>query len=76
MSGATSASSKDEIGGDCGAVAEARQRLAEGGIPIGAALFDGDGRLLGSGHNRMGKSAIQQKLVAYLGDPSGADLSC
>ncbi len=25
------------------AVAEARQRLAEGGIPIGAALFDGDG---------------------------------
>ena len=26
--------------------------LAEGGIPIGAALFDGDGRLLGRGHNR------------------------
>ena len=34
------------------AIAEARQGLAEGGIPIGAALFDRDGRLLGSGHNR------------------------
>jgi cytosine deaminase len=26
--------------------------LAEGGIPIGAALFDSDGKLLGKGHNR------------------------
>ena len=34
------------------ALAEARQGLAEGGIPIGAALFDTDGRLLGRGHNR------------------------
>jgi cytosine deaminase len=34
------------------AVAEARVGLAEGGIPIGAALFDCDGRLLGSGHNK------------------------
>lgn len=34
------------------AVAEARQGLAEGGIPIGAALFHADGRLLGCGHNR------------------------
>jgi cytosine deaminase len=34
------------------AVAEARQGLAEGGIPIGAALFAGDGRMLGRGHNR------------------------
>ena len=34
------------------ALAEARQGLAEGGIPIGAALFDGQGRLLGRGHNR------------------------
>jgi cytosine/creatinine deaminase len=34
------------------ALAEARQGLAEGGIPIGAALFDSDGALLGSGHNR------------------------
>jgi cytosine deaminase len=34
------------------AIAEARQGLAEGGIPIGAALFDRQGNLLGSGHNR------------------------
>ena len=34
------------------ALAEARAGLAEGGIPIGAAVFDQDGRLLGSGHNR------------------------
>jgi cytosine/creatinine deaminase len=34
------------------ALAEARKGLAEGGIPIGAAIFDADGRLVGSGHNR------------------------
>ncbi|SRR6266487_650783 len=34
------------------AIAEARQGLAEGGIPIGAALFDRHGNLLGRGHNR------------------------
>lgn len=34
------------------AIAEARLGLAEGGIPIGAALFHRDGRLLGRGHNR------------------------
>lgn len=34
------------------AVAEARAGLAEGGIPIGAALFDRSGTLLGQGHNR------------------------
>lgn len=34
------------------AIAEARRGLAEGGIPIGAALFGADGRLLGCGHNR------------------------
>jgi cytosine deaminase len=34
------------------AIEEARQGLAEGGIPIGAALFDRGGRLLGRGHNR------------------------
>ena len=34
------------------AVAEARAGLAEGGIPIGAALFRNDGTLLGHGHNR------------------------
>jgi cytosine deaminase len=34
------------------AVEEARTGLAEGGIPIGAALFGPDGELLGRGHNR------------------------
>jgi len=34
------------------AIEEARQGLAEGGIPIGAALFDVQGRVLGRGHNR------------------------
>ncbi len=34
------------------AVEEARAGQAEGGIPIGAALFDCAGTLLGSGHNR------------------------
>jgi creatinine deaminase len=34
------------------AVEEARAGLAEGGIPIGAALFGRDGELLGRGHNR------------------------
>ncbi len=34
------------------AIKEARAGLAEGGIPIGAALFTADGTLLGRGHNR------------------------
>jgi len=34
------------------AIEEARLGLAEGGIPIGAALFRGTGQLLGRGHNR------------------------
>ena len=34
------------------AVDEARTGLAEGGIPIGAALFTRSGELLGAGHNR------------------------
>ncbi|HXT75505.1 MAG TPA: nucleoside deaminase [Candidatus Eisenbacteria bacterium] len=34
------------------AIDEARLGLAEGGIPIGAALFSSDGKLLGRGHNR------------------------
>ena len=33
------------------AIAEARQGLSEGGIPIGAALVH-QGRVLGTGHNR------------------------
>jgi cytosine/creatinine deaminase len=42
------------------AVAEARLGLQEGGIPIGAAIFDETGQLLSAGHNRR----VQQ------GDPS------
>ncbi len=42
------------------AVEEARAGLAEGGIPIGAALFDAGGALIGRGRNRR----VQQ------GDPS------
>ncbi len=34
------------------ALEEARQGLVEGGIPIGAAIFQKDGRLIGRGHNR------------------------
>ena len=34
------------------ALAEARTGLAEGGIPIGAAIFDASGKLVGLGHNR------------------------
>src|SRR6187397_1210295 len=34
------------------AIEEARLGLSEGGIPIGAALFDAQGNLLGRGHNR------------------------
>ena len=34
------------------ALREARTGLAEGGIPIGAAIFGPDGRLIGAGHNR------------------------
>src|SRR3984885_14923952 len=34
------------------ALEEARLGMAEGGMPIGAALFHRSGRLLGRGHNR------------------------
>jgi len=34
------------------AIEEAKLGLAEGGIPIGASLFDSSGNLLGRGHNR------------------------
>ena len=42
------------------AIREARAGLAEGGLPIGAAMFNTRGQLLSSGHNRR----VQQ------GDPS------
>src|SRR5882672_5249946 len=34
------------------ALEEARTGLSEGGIPIGAAIFTPEGKLVGSGHNR------------------------
>ena len=34
------------------AIEEARLGLSEGGVPVGAALFDADGLVLGRGHNR------------------------
>jgi cytosine deaminase len=34
------------------ALSEAQQGLAEGGIPVGAAIFDASGHLIGKGHNR------------------------
>jgi cytosine/creatinine deaminase len=34
------------------ALIEARKGLSEGGIPIGAAIFDEAGKLIGAGHNR------------------------
>jgi cytosine deaminase len=34
------------------ALEEARTGLREGGIPIGSALFDGTGAVLGTGHNQ------------------------
>lgn len=34
------------------ALAQARAGLGEGGIPIGAAIFDQSGSLMGAGHNR------------------------
>ena len=48
------------------AIDEARRGLAEGGIPIGAALYDSTGKLLGSGHNRR----VQD------GDPSAHGRDC
>lgn len=39
------------------ALAEARKGLAEGGIPVGAAIFDATGKLIGSGHNRRVQNA-------------------
>ena len=34
------------------AIQEAHDGLSEGGIPIGSALLDGSGKILGRGHNR------------------------
>src|ERR1039457_569802 len=34
------------------ALSEARKGLAEGGIPVGAAIFNTNGQVVGAGHNR------------------------
>lgn len=50
------------------ALEEARRGLAEGGIPIGAALFDREGTLLGRGHNRRvqdGDPAMHAETAAF-----------
>jgi len=50
------------------ALAEARKGLAEGGIPIGAAIFDATGKLLGAGHNRRvqdGDAAMHAETDAF-----------
>ncbi len=39
------------------AIDEARRGLSEGGIPIGAAIFDNTGKLISSGHNRRVQSS-------------------
>jgi creatinine deaminase len=47
---------------------EARKGAAEGGIPIGAALFTSEGVLLGSGHNRRvqdGDAAMHAETNAF-----------
>lgn len=50
------------------AVEEARAGLAEGGIPIGAALFGPGGELLGRGHNRRvqdGDASMHAETAAF-----------
>jgi cytosine/creatinine deaminase len=50
------------------AVEEARAGLAEGGVPVGGALFGADGTLLGRGHNRRvqdGDPSIHGETAAF-----------
>ena len=50
------------------ALEEARAGMAEGGIPIGAALFQRDGTLLGRGHNRRvqdGDASMHAETAAF-----------
>ena len=50
------------------ALEEARAGLAEGGIPIGAALFTAGGTLLGRGHNRRvqdGDASMHAEIAAF-----------
>lgn len=50
------------------AIDEARIGAAAGGVPIGAALFDSDGTLLGRGHNRRvqdGDPSVHAETAAF-----------
>ncbi|GAB2464205.1 nucleoside deaminase [Streptomyces incanus] len=50
------------------AVAEARAGLAEGGVPVGAALYGADGTLLGRGRNRRvqdGDPSVHAETAAF-----------
>ncbi|MFE9920033.1 nucleoside deaminase [Streptomyces sp. NPDC005774] len=50
------------------AVAEARAGLAEGGVPVGAALYGADGALLGRGRNRRvqdGDPSVHAETAAF-----------
>src|ERR1700752_3426952 len=52
------------------AIREARTGLAEGGLPIGAAMFNTQGQLLSSGHNRrvqQGDPSVHAETDAFLG---------
>ena len=48
------------------AIDEARSGLDEGGIPIGAALFQRDGRLLGRGHNGAFRRTIHRSTAKQM----------
>jgi cytosine deaminase len=66
--GVMAAPSADPSGLLAVAIAEARAGAAEGGVPIGAALFNRDGVLLGSGHNRRvqdGDPAMHAETAAF-----------
>ncbi|MGY3203333.1 nucleoside deaminase [Streptomyces sp. TE5632] len=50
------------------ALAEARAGLAEGGVPVGAALYGADGTLLGRGRNRRvqdGDPSVHAETAAF-----------
>ncbi|KII88696.1 hypothetical protein PLICRDRAFT_176249 [Plicaturopsis crispa FD-325 SS-3] len=49
---ATKVASQFDVDGLKHAIAEGRRGMAEGGVPIGAALITKDGKVLGTGRNR------------------------
>lgn len=66
----------DQHPGFIAAVEEAKQSLAEGGVPIGAALVSKNGDILGRGHNmqvQTGNATLHVSQVDML--PSAVPLS-